>query len=76
MSIEARNRPLPDWFTRIRTHQTVLLVFNASKRGGIRASFNCSTRSCRTCQSVQSWFWRLETRSLLCREPSKAPRNR
>jgi len=27
MSIEARNRPLPDWFTRIRTHQTVLPRF-------------------------------------------------
>ena len=24
MSIEARNRPLPDWFTRVRTHQIVL----------------------------------------------------
>lgn len=27
MSIEARNRLLPDWFTRIRTHQTVLPRF-------------------------------------------------
>ena len=27
MSIEARNRSLPDWFTRIRTHQTVLPRF-------------------------------------------------
>ena len=27
MSIEARNRPLPDWFTRIRTHQLVLPRF-------------------------------------------------
>ncbi|MGI8764987.1 MAG: GmrSD restriction endonuclease domain-containing protein [Gemmatimonadaceae bacterium] len=27
MSVEARNRPLPDWFTRVRTHQTVLPRF-------------------------------------------------
>lgn len=27
MSIEARNRLLPDWFTRVRTHQTVLPRF-------------------------------------------------
>lgn len=27
MSIEARNRLLPDWFTRIRTHQTVVPRF-------------------------------------------------
>ncbi len=27
MAIEARNRPLPDWFTRVRTHQTVLPRF-------------------------------------------------
>jgi hypothetical protein len=27
MSIEARNRLLPDWFTRIRTRQTVLPRF-------------------------------------------------
>jgi Protein of unknown function DUF262 len=27
MAIEARNRPLPDWFTRIRTHQIVLPRF-------------------------------------------------
>src|SRR4030065_1058461 len=27
MSIEARNRLLPDWFTRLRTHQTVLPRF-------------------------------------------------
>jgi hypothetical protein len=27
MAIEARNRPLPDWFTRIRTHQLVLPRF-------------------------------------------------
>jgi len=27
MVIEARNRPLPDWFTRVRTHQTVLPRF-------------------------------------------------
>lgn len=27
MAIEARNRPLPDWFTRLRTHQTVLPRF-------------------------------------------------
>lgn len=27
MSLEARNRLLPDWFTRIRTHQTVLPRF-------------------------------------------------
>ena len=27
MTVEARNRSLPDWFTRIRTHQTVLPRF-------------------------------------------------
>jgi hypothetical protein len=34
MSIEARNRPLPDWFTRIRTHQTVLPRFQRFEAWG------------------------------------------
>ena len=34
MAIEARNRPLPDWFTRIRTHQTVLPRFQRFEAWG------------------------------------------
>ena len=34
MSIEARNRPLPDWFTRIRTRQTVLPRFQRFEAWG------------------------------------------
>jgi len=34
MSIEARNRPLPDWFTRIRTCQTVLPRFQRFEAWG------------------------------------------
>jgi hypothetical protein len=34
MPIEARNRPLPDWFTRIRTHQTVLPRFQRFEAWG------------------------------------------
>lgn len=34
MAIEARNRPLPDWFTRIRTHQTVLARFQRFEAWG------------------------------------------
>lgn len=34
MAIEARNRPLPDWFTRIRTHQTVLPRFQRYEAWG------------------------------------------
>lgn len=34
MPIEARNRPLPDWFTRIRTRQTVLPRFQRFEAWG------------------------------------------
>jgi hypothetical protein len=34
MSIEARNRPLPDWFTRVRTHQIVLPRFQRYEAWG------------------------------------------
>jgi hypothetical protein len=34
MAIEARNRPLPDWFTRIRTRQTVLPRFQRFEAWG------------------------------------------
>lgn len=34
MGIEARNRPLPDWFTRIRTRQTVLPRFQRYEAWG------------------------------------------
>jgi len=34
MAIEARNRPLPDWFTRIRTHQIVLPRFQRFEAWG------------------------------------------
>src|ERR1035437_6336297 len=34
MSIEARNRPLPDWFTRIGTRQTVLPRFQRFEAWG------------------------------------------
>jgi len=34
MAIEARNRPLPDWFTRIRTCQTVLPRFQRFEAWG------------------------------------------
>jgi len=34
MPIEARNRPVPDWFTRIRTHQTVLPRFQRFEAWG------------------------------------------
>jgi hypothetical protein len=34
MSIEARDRPLPDWFTRVRTHQTVLPRFQRFEAWG------------------------------------------
>jgi hypothetical protein len=34
MAIEARNRPLTDWFTRIRTHQTVLPRFQRFEAWG------------------------------------------
>jgi hypothetical protein len=34
MAIEARNRPLPDWFTRIRTHQAVLPRFQRFEAWG------------------------------------------
>jgi len=34
MAIEARDRPLPDWFTRIRTHQTVLPRFQRFEAWG------------------------------------------
>src|SRR3954470_11779146 len=43
MSIEARNRSLPDWFTRIRTHQTVLprfQRFEAWDHGRVTQLFN------------------------------------
>lgn len=43
MAIEARNRPLPDWFTRIRTGQTVLprfQRFEAWDRGRVTQLFN------------------------------------
>ena len=43
MSIEARNWPLPDWFTRIRTRQTVLprfQRFEAWGHGSITQIFN------------------------------------
>ena len=43
MSIEARNRPLPDWFTRIRTRQTVLprfQRFEAWGHGSVTQIFN------------------------------------
>ncbi len=34
MAIEARNRPLPDWFTRVRTRQTVLPRFQRFEAWG------------------------------------------
>jgi hypothetical protein len=34
VAIEARDRPLPDWFTRIRTHQTVLPRFQRFEAWG------------------------------------------
>jgi len=34
MAIEARNRPLPDWFTRIRTRQLVLPRFQRFEAWG------------------------------------------
>jgi hypothetical protein len=43
VSIEARNRPLPDWFTRIRTRQTVLprfQRFEAWDHGRVTQLFN------------------------------------
>lgn len=43
MSIEARNRSLPDWFTRIRTRQTVLprfQRFEAWSHGNVAQIFN------------------------------------
>jgi hypothetical protein len=43
MSIDARNRPLPDWFTRLRTRQTVLPRFQryeAWDRSTVTQMFN------------------------------------
>jgi glycogen debranching enzyme len=47
MAIEARNRPLPDWFTRIRTHQTVLprsQRFEAWSHASVTQLFNTILR--------------------------------
>src|SRR5256886_9919475 len=38
MAIEARNRALPEWFTRIRTHQVVLPRFQRFEAWGDRKS--------------------------------------
>jgi hypothetical protein len=47
MAIEARTRLLPDWFTRLRTHQTVLprfQRFEAWDTGNISQMFNTILR--------------------------------
>ena len=48
MAIEARNRSLPDWFTRIRTRQTVLprfQRFEAWSHSNVTQLFNTILRN-------------------------------